>query len=136
MFSRKRAVLFSAKPAARLTGPDATGNSHPVRLVRTALFLALLLCLPLVALAAAPAMVSQFHRAFSLRTLLIPRGGSVHFTNADEFLHQIYINSTAFSFSSTEQAPGEAVDITFPVSGTFEVRCEIHPKMLLSVTVE
>ncbi len=104
--------------------------------LRVALLTAVTLFPPLVAVAAAPVMVTQLKRAFSIRELRVQRGDVVRFTNADEFLHQIYIDSKTFKFSSKEQSPGEIVDITFPASGTFEVRCEIHPKMLLNVTVQ
>jgi plastocyanin len=39
------------------------------------------------------------------------------------------------SFDSDEQPPGQNVSVTFPASGIFEVRCHIHPKMSLIVTV-
>jgi hypothetical protein len=39
------------------------------------------------------------------------------------------------SFDSDEQPPGQNVTLRFPVTGTFEVRCHIHPKMDLVVHV-
>ena len=107
-----------------------------MRRMRAALGAAIILCPSMVAFAAAPVVVNQFHRAFSVRELSIHHGETIRFNNADEFLHQIYIESKTFSFSSKEQGPGEIVDINFPVNGRFEIRCEIHPKMLLNVTVE
>lgn len=89
-----------------------------------------------LALAAAPIVVSQSRRSFSIRDLTIKRGDMIRFANADEFLHHIYVHSPAFSFNSGEQEPGRNVDVAFPVAGTFEVRCEVHPKMLLDVTVQ
>ena len=102
--------------------------------VRAAFCLASLACS--AALAATPVVVNQLRRAFSVRELHIHRGETVRFTNTDEFLHQIFVDAKTFKFSSKEQAPGESVDIAFTASGTFDVRCEIHPKMLLSVTVD
>ena len=90
----------------------------------------------MTALAAAPVVVNQVRRAFSVRELHIKRGETIRFNNVDEFLHQLYIDSSSFKFSSSEQAPGQAVDITFPSNGTFEVKCEIHPKMAMTVVVE
>lgn len=81
-------------------------------------------------------MINQVRRAFSVRDVHIKRGEMIRFANVDEFLHQIYIDSAAFNYSSNEQAPGQTVDVSFPVTGTFEVRCEIHPKMAMSVIVE
>lgn len=88
------------------------------------------------AFAAAPLMVNQLHRSFSVRELHINRGDVVRFNNVDEFLHQIYIDSPTFKFSSSEQSPGQIVEVAFPVRGTFDVRCQIHPKMSMSVVVE
>ena len=103
---------------------------------RLAFCAAIVLGPSMVALAAAPVVVNQIRRAFSVRELHVQRGDTVRFNNVDEFLHQLYVDSKTFKFSSKEQAPGEQVDISFTASGTFEVRCEIHPKMLLTVTVE
>ncbi|HTP82330.1 MAG TPA: plastocyanin/azurin family copper-binding protein [Alphaproteobacteria bacterium] len=80
--------------------------------------------------------VSQKGRAFALKTVEIARGDTLQFTNEDEFLHQIYIKSGGMSFDSDEQTPGQTISVRFPDSGTFDVRCHIHPTMLLVVTVK
>ncbi len=81
-------------------------------------------------------MVNQSRRAFSLREVHIRRGETIRFSNIDEFLHQLYVDSPTFKFSSSEQAPGQIVDVAFSASGTFEVKCEIHPKMSMTVVVD
>ena len=86
--------------------------------------------------AAAVHRIAQKGRAFALGDITIPRGDTVLFTNDDEFLHQIYVDSKNMAFDSPEQAPGQTIEINFPRSGTFPVRCHIHPKMLLTVRVE
>ena len=91
---------------------------------------------PLSALAAQLAEVRQSGRAFSLREVRVARGDTLRFVNADEFTHQIYVRDPRFSFASEEQAPGQVVDLRFDAAGTFEVRCEIHPRMKLSVVVD
>ena len=90
----------------------------------------------LLAAAASPTVVTQVGRAFSVREVRLRRGDVVRFSNADEFIHQIYVRSPTFSFASSEQEPGTNVDVRFPTPGSFEVRCEIHPRMLLNVSVE
>jgi plastocyanin len=80
--------------------------------------------------------VVQKGRAFQLKALDIARGDVVRFINADEFLHQIYVKSPSFNFDSFEQAPRENIDVEFTAAGTFEVRCHIHPRMLMVVRVE
>lgn len=105
---------------------------------RGALGLALLAAAPATGLVAgAPAVtVAQRNRAFAVDHVAIRRGETVRFTNDDEFLHQIYTRSAEFSFDSDEQPSGQVVDLTFPVAGTHQVRCGIHPRMLLRVEVE
>ena len=88
------------------------------------------------AIAATVATVSQRGRAFSVAAIHVHRGDSIHFTNDDTFDHHIYVESPGFKFSSPEQEPGAATDVPFPVSGTFDVQCEIHPRMHLAVTVD
>jgi plastocyanin len=100
-----------------------------------ALFLAFVLVVSFAGAAAVHRIV-QKGRAFALSDITIPRGDTVLFTNEDEFLHQIYVDSKNTPFDSPEQAPGQTIEVNFPRSGTFPVRCHIHPKMLLTVRVE
>ena len=108
---------------------------------RTAIATMPLLVLGVVALsvttlvAAGMVTVSQQNRAFSVAGLQLRPGDTVHFSNDDRFRHQIYVQSPSFNFESDEQAPGTTVDIPFSRAGLFEVRCHIHPKMLLPVDV-
>ena len=88
-----------------------------------------------LALATEVATVSQRGRAFLVRDVHIARGDTIQFRNDDDFVHQIYVNSPSFNYESAEQPPGQAVDVRFPNAGVFEVRCHIHPKMLLHVDV-
>jgi plastocyanin len=94
-----------------------------------------------VALAIAGAGAASFEiiqqgRAFNQKEITIGVGDTLHFNNNDEFIHQIYVKSDEFNFESAEQPPGEGVDVHFTKEGTFAVRCEIHPKMRLVVTVK
>ena len=88
-----------------------------------------------LALAAGIATVSQQGRAFLVHYVQIAPGDTVRFTNNDDFTHQVYVNSPSFTYESAEQEPGQVVDVRFPMAGAFEVRCHIHPKMLLRVDV-
>ncbi|MEX6508110.1 plastocyanin/azurin family copper-binding protein [Jiella sp. M17.18] len=81
------------------------------------------------------AVVNQSGREFDRKAITVTSGEAVRFTNEDPFLHQIYVDSPAFSFDSTEQMPGNSVDVTFTTPGVFQVRCGIHPRMRLDVTV-
>jgi plastocyanin len=80
--------------------------------------------------------IVQSGRAFHPLEVTIGRGETLNFSNRDEFIHQIYVKSDAMTFDSDEQPPGQDVPLKFPAAGTFEVRCHIHPKMLLTVHVK
>ena len=77
--------------------------------------------------------IIQKGRRFSAAEVTIRRGESLTFTNNDEFIHQIFV---AGLFDSDERSPGQNLTESFPQAGTFEVRCHIHPKMKLMVTVK
>lgn len=110
---------------------------HGARLMRSAIAAFLVIATPGAVLAVAGKIheVVQKNRMFQVKELTIIHGELVRFINADEFLHQIYVKSPDFSFDSDEQVPGKAIDVKFP-AGVFEVRCRIHPKMLLVVHAE
>lgn len=96
-----------------------------------------LFCVSLAATQAAEGhVVRQKGREFDRASLTVPRGETVRFTNDDEFLHQVYVDAPAFGFDSAEQAPGQDVEVAFTEAGLFEVRCGIHPRMRLEVTVQ
>jgi len=80
--------------------------------------------------------IIQSGRAFHPDDITINHGESLSFSNQDEFIHQIYVDSPGFNYDSEEQPPGETLSIPFPAAGTFPVRCHIHPKMLLTVHVK
>ena len=87
---------------------------------------------------AAPAathQVVQLDRSFKPSDITVARGDSLAFSNQDEFIHQIYVDSQKIDYDSAEQPPGQIITIPFPASGDFPVRCHIHPKMLLMVHV-
>jgi plastocyanin len=82
-------------------------------------------------------VVSQKGREFRPGTLTIKRGETVQIVNDDgDLRHHAYIDSDKFSFDSGDQEPGSKTNITFPLSGDFDVLCAIHPKMKLVVHVK
>jgi plastocyanin len=81
----------------------------------------------------ADTIVVQKGRAFRPREVSIAKGETLTFTNEDSYLHQIYVDGL---FDSEERAPGQNLNETFPVAGTFEVRCHIHPTMRMTVRVK
>jgi plastocyanin len=107
-----------------------------LRVCRASLLAAALLCAATTVFAAAVYHVAQRNRAFSAGEITVARGDSIAFGNEDEFIHQIYVDSKLMDFDSREQYPGETITVTFDQSGTFPIRCHIHPKMLLIVHVK
>jgi plastocyanin len=90
----------------------------------------------LAGLAAAQYSVSQKGRTFNPFDVALSRGDTVLIVNDDgDLRHHAYIDSDKFTFDSGDQEPGSKTSIAFPVAGTFEVLCAIHPKMKLVVRV-
>lgn len=92
----------------------------------------ILLVLPAVSFAQGANVINQKGRRFIPAEVTIRQGQSLTVTNNDEFIHQIYSEGL---FDSAERRPGQNIVEDFPRSGTFEVRCHIHPKMKLIVHV-
>ena len=89
--------------------------------------------LPAVAADAADTIIVQKGRVFRPGEVTINRGESLTFTNEDSFIHQIYVDG---QFDTEEKGPGENINQTFLRSGTFQVRCHIHPTMKMTVHVK
>ena len=79
--------------------------------------------------------ISQKNRTFAPKELNVTAGDTIEFANDDDFIHQVHVDDKKFNFDSAESPPGNSVDIKFTTPGTYEVRCHIHPKMALKVTV-
>lgn len=88
------------------------------------------------AAAAQPPMISQKGKTFSPDAIEIPVGTAIVIDNDDRTIHHVYVESSAFNFDSGEQAPGQKVEIVFSKPGSFDVKCDIHPKMQLRVVVK
>jgi len=109
---------------------------RPARPVRDAM--ALLLGLILgggAALAVDGRTVRQHSKTFDPGRIEIARGGVLTFTNEDPYIHHIYIESPSFTFDSGDQRPGKMLEIKFDQAGDFVLRCAIHLKMQLEVSV-
>jgi len=118
-----------------------TAAKHRTEVLRTVATVTLAVCVitgfTWNVLAAAGPTVSQKERTFQPHSLQIARGDTVHVLNDDgELIHHAYVVTDAYNFDSGEQEPGSITDIHFTVAGTFTVRCRIHPKMSLIVTVK
>lgn len=82
-------------------------------------------------------LISQKGREFLPNAVTVRKGGRIFIVNDDNpLLHHVFIRSGGMDFDSGEQQPGSVTPISFPKVGTYTVLCGIHPKMLLTVTVE
>ena len=91
--------------------------------------------------AAAPALaaehtVIQKDRSFSQTTIMIHLGDSIVFKNSDDITHNVFSVSQGMEFDIRRQTPGSSSTVPFDKEGVAEVRCAIHPKMKLIVTVK
>ena len=105
-------------------------------MVKLSIFSLALLLVSISVLANVPIVVSQKGKVFTPGEITVPVGTSVRINNDDRVLHHVYIESPVFEFDSGEQPPGRSVEIKFARDGTFAVRCDIHPKMLMTVHVK
>ncbi len=100
----------------------------------------LLLTIPLLSLSMAmladETTVEQKDREFSKVELTLRPGDKLVFTNCDSVTHNVFSNSKVNPFTIKVQKPGEASTVEFKDEGTTEVRCAIHPKMKIMVTVK
>jgi plastocyanin len=80
--------------------------------------------------------VDQKDRKFSQADVTIRPGDTITFKNSDEVAHNVFSATPGHEFEITRQAPGEKSTIAFPKEGVVEVRCSIHPRMKLMVTVK
>jgi len=96
---------------------------------------AVVLLLGGAAFAATGQVVSQKGKTFGPAMIAVKTGETVRIANDDDIVHHVYVNAEAISFDSGHQSKGETVAIRFTRAGTYEVRCAIHPKMKLFVTV-
>jgi plastocyanin len=96
----------------------------------------------MIAIALAPAafagevVVTQENKAFSEKSISIKSGDAVKFVNKDDIVHDVHSTTDGYSFDLGSQQPGTETAYTFAQPGKVKVRCAIHPKMKLEVTVE
>jgi plastocyanin len=97
-------------------------------------------CLATIALSgslafAADHQIIQKDRSFSQSQITIKVGDKIVFQNADDVTHNVFSITPGMEFDLRRQAPGASSSVPFDKAGVAEVRCSIHPKMKLIVTV-
>ena len=85
---------------------------------------------------AATLKVGQSGGKFSVKKLTIKVGDTVVFTNGSKKTHNVYSRSKGHKFDLGAQKPGSTGSRTFSSPGKIKVRCAIHPKMRMTITVK
>ena len=96
----------------------------------------ILVILCIAPLGAAEVVINQKDRAFSKSELTLHSGDTIVFKNFDEVTHNVFSVTEGMEFDLRRQAPGGSSSVPFTKVGVAEVRCSIHPKMKLIVTVQ
>ena len=86
--------------------------------------------------AAGEYVISQKKRKFTPAVVVAKIGDKVVFLNDDRFAHNIFSETPGHQFNVRKQMPGDRYAITLDTKGTFRVRCAIHPRMRMKITVE
>ena len=81
--------------------------------------------------------ITQKDQTFSQPTVTIKAGDTIHYTNQDTVTHNIKIlTADGDTDDKGLQKPGEVITEVFAKPGEYKVRCAIHPKMKMTVTVQ
>lgn len=84
---------------------------------------------------AAEVVITQKGKKFDKKKVSISAGDTIKFVNADKMGHNIH-SKGGDSFDLGLQKPGTEMSRKFAKAGKFKLRCTIHPKMKLKVTVK
>ena len=86
---------------------------------------------------AADMTVSEEHLDFIPGNIAVSKGDAIIFANNDDVVHNLQVtDSEGTSEDKGLQKPGEDTKVAFDESGEYYVRCAIHPKMKITVTVK
>ena len=78
----------------------------------------------------------QQRRSFGVSSLSINTGDSLVFVNGDPYAHNVYSREPVGWLDLGLQEEGDRKTEVFDIPGTFDLRCRIHPKMQVTVTVK
>jgi len=86
---------------------------------------------------AADTTVTQSHTTFDVDEAKIKAGDNIIFSNKDDVTHNIQVVDPDDNLDDKGlQKPGQDIKASFAKAGTYKVRCAIHPKMKMTVTVQ
>ena len=111
----------------------------PGRLVRICSFASVAAAIIIIGAGQAAAgeyVVSQKKRKFTPAAVVAKVGDKLVFLNDDRFAHNIFSETPGHEFNIRKQMPGDRYVMTLDRKGEFRVRCAIHPRMRMKITVE
>jgi plastocyanin len=73
--------------------------------------------------------------AFAPKSLTIPVGSTVTWTNEDTAPHTVTTSSGPAKISSANLSKGQSFSYTFTKAGTYQYYCAVHPDMTATITV-
>jgi plastocyanin len=80
--------------------------------------------------------IVQKDKSFSQEEITVKAGDTITFDNQDAVTHNIYSKDAGNEFEFAKQDPGQKQTVTLKTPGQVKVRCAIHPKMKLLITVQ
>ena len=80
-------------------------------------------------------IVRQSHSSFDVSGVTLNAGDTIVFKNGDNYAHDIEITSRGETDDRGLQRPDQDLKYTFDKKGIYEVRCSIHARMGMIVTV-
>jgi plastocyanin len=80
--------------------------------------------------------ISQKNRTYAPEAVSLRAGQTLRIVNDDIFLHHAFVEDDKMEYDSGSMEEGETRDVRFDTPGSYQVKCAIHPKMRLDVTVE
>ena len=104
---------------------------------RIGLIFAAMLLLPIGGLSAAEQVITQKDKKFIPGELRIKVGDTLTFVNAEKRRrHNVYSKNDDFAYVKIrKQKPGDEDSVVIKSAGTIELRCALHPKMMMVVYV-
>lgn len=81
-------------------------------------------------------LITQKDKQFSQSEITIAPGDSIVFKNDDDTAHNVFTASDGLKFNLGIQKGGTEASHQFIAAGEGEIRCAIHPKMKLKISVK
>ncbi len=85
---------------------------------------------------ASTVQVTQSGKKFSERRITLQVGDAIEFKNDDKRVHNVHSTTPGHEFDLGAQEPGSQQRHVFSTTGKVKIRCAIHPRMKMTVTIK